>query len=308
MTGSHVEHDITVATSAADTYRLLAEVVNWPRIFPPTVHVEHLEQDGRHERIRVWATANGAVRSWTSRRVLDPAALRIDFRQEVSPAPVAAMAGAWVVEPLGERACRVRLRHDYRAIDDVPEDLARIDQAVDTNSRSELAALKSTVEFAAATEELTFSFEDSVQIDGPAADAYAFVNEADRWPDRLPHVASARLTEDGPGVQTLEMDTKAADGSTHTTRSHRVCLAPDKIAYKQVTLPDSLTLHTGVWTFAPNGKGVLATSRHTVVISPDKLAELGVDAATARRMVRDALGGNSRATLGRAKAHVETGG
>lgn len=307
MTGSHVEHDITVSAAATDTYRLLAEVQNWPRIFPPTVHVERLSQDGADERIRIWATANGQVRSWTSRRVLDPTALRIEFRQEVSPEPVASMGGTWIVEARGERKCRVRLLHDYRAIGDDPDKLALIDQAVDANSRSELAALKANVELATAAEELTFSFEDSVQINGPAGDAYAFVNEAGLWARRLPHVAAVSLTEDAPGVQTLEMATRATDGSTHTTKSYRVCLAPDKIAYKQVTLPDSLTLHTGVWTFVPNSAGVLATSRHTVVINRDKMTEIDVDVATARQMVRNALGGNSRATLGLAKSHVETG-
>jgi len=73
---SEVEHEITVAAPAAAVYRLIAEVGNWPRIFPPTIHVEHVERGEHEERIRIWATANGEVRNWISRRVLDPAALR----------------------------------------------------------------------------------------------------------------------------------------------------------------------------------------------------------------------------------------
>ena len=56
------------------------------------------------------------------------------------------MGGTWIIEPAGEGASRVRLLHDYRAVDDDPEGLAWIDQAVDRNSRSELAALKANVE------------------------------------------------------------------------------------------------------------------------------------------------------------------
>ncbi|MFD8959971.1 aromatase/cyclase, partial [Streptomyces anulatus] len=100
--GAHeVEHDITVSAPAAAVYRLIAEVENWPRIFPPTIHVDRVEHDGARERIRIWATANGEAKHWTSRRTLDPEGLRIDFRQEVSTPPVAAMGGAWVVEPRG---------------------------------------------------------------------------------------------------------------------------------------------------------------------------------------------------------------
>ncbi|WP_285631914.1 aromatase/cyclase [Lentzea sp. NBRC 102530] len=307
MATARVEHEITVSAHARDVYDLLANAVEWPRVFPPTVHVEQLERGEGTERLRIWATAHGDVRDWTSRRTLDADALTITFRQEVSPAPVEFMSGGWIVEPLSADECRVRLLHEFRAIDDDPDDLARISAAVDANSRSELASLKSTAEFAVSARDLTFSFADSLHVNGSADQAREFIRDAARWPDRLPHVASVDLTELPDGVQTLEMRTRSHDGSTHTTRSHRVCL-PDKIAYKQVTLPASLVAHTGCWTFEPDGDGVLVTSHHSVVISRNAITEvLGPDgdAASARKLVRDALGGNSRATLQHAKQHVE---
>ncbi|MGW3635713.1 aromatase/cyclase, partial [Streptomyces sp. NPDC005122] len=185
MTTREVEHEITIAAPAPAVYRLLAEVTNWPRIFPPTIHVDQVERNGSEERIRIWATAGGEAKSWTSRRELDPEGLRITFRQEIPAPPVAAMGGTWIIEPLEENASRVRLLHDYRAIDDDPHDLLWIDQAVDRNSLSELAALKKNVEFAHAAEEVTFSFEDSVLVDGSAKDVYAFINEAQLWSERL---------------------------------------------------------------------------------------------------------------------------
>lgn len=196
-----VEHEISVEAPAAAVYRLIAEVENWPRIFPPTIYVDHVGLGEGEERIRIWATANGEAKNWTSRRTLDPQRLTITFRQEVSAPPVAAMGGTWIIEPLSEAASRVRLLHDYRAIDDDPDSLKWIDEAVDRNSRSELAALKTNVERAHAAEELTFSFEDTVQIDGSAKDAFDFVNEAGLWVERLPHVASVRFTEDTPGCR-----------------------------------------------------------------------------------------------------------
>ncbi|MEU1161739.1 aromatase/cyclase [Streptomyces sp. NPDC005921] len=303
-----VEHEITVSAPAAAVYRLIAEVENWPRIFPPTIYVDHLERAGDTERIRIWATANGEAKNWTSRRVLDPGRLRIEFRQEVSTPPVAAMGGTWIIEPLDESTSRIRLLHDYRAVDDDPDGLRWIDEAVDRNSHSELAALKTNVELAHAAEEVTFSFEDSVRIAGSAKDAYDFINEAHLWQERLPHVASVRLDEDVPGLQTLEMETRAKDGSTHLTKSYRVCFEGRKIAYKQVTLPALMTLHTGYWTFTQDADGTTASSQHTVVLNTANISRiLGPDAgvAEAREYVHTALSTNSRATLGHAKAHAE---
>ncbi|MFF4830202.1 aromatase/cyclase [Streptomyces sp. NPDC001315] len=303
-----VEHEITVLAPAAAVYRLIAEVENWPRIFPPTIHADQVEQDGATERIRIWATANGEPKSWTSRRTLDPQALRITFRQEVSAPPVARMGGTWIIEPLTETSARVRLLHDYRAVDDDPEALAWIDRAVDRNSQTELAALKANVELVTGSADLLLSFSDTVQINGATKDVYDFLNEAQLWSERLPHVAEVRLDEPSPGLQRLVMDTRTKDGSTHTTESIRVCFPHRRIAYKQIGLPALMTLHTGYWELTENADGVAATSQHTVAINTANIAAvLGPDAdlAQARAFVQNALSTNSRATLGHARDFAE---
>ncbi|MGK9462278.1 aromatase/cyclase [Streptomyces sp. G6] len=305
-----VEHEITVRAAAQDVYRLLAEVENWPRLFPPSVFVEYLEKnDDDTERIRIFATANGEVKSWASRRELDAEALRITFRQEVFTPPVAEMNGTWILEPLSATETRVRLLHSFRSVDDDPEGLAWIDKAVDTNSRAELPSLKANVELAAQADERTLSFEDSVRIDGSAKDVYEFLNDAQLWSERLPHVAEVRLTEDTPGLQVLRMDTLTKDGSSHTTESVRVCFPHHRIAYKQTTLPALMDLHTGYWQLDEDADGVTtATSQHTVVIRTENITRiLGPEAglAEARAYIRNALGTNSRATLGHAKDHAE---
>jgi aromatase len=303
-----VEHEITISAPAASVYRLIAEVENWPRIFPPTVFVDHVERSATEERIRIWATANGSAKNWTSRRVLDPRALRIEFRQEVSAPPVAAMGGTWIIEPLSSNESRVRLLHDYRAIDDDPDDLKWIDEAVDRNSRSELAALKTNVEAAVASEDLLFSFTDTVRINGQAKDVYDFINEAQLWKERLPHVARVSLQEETPGLQVLEMDTLTKDGSSHTTKSVRVTFPHSRIVYKQITVPALMTLHTGYWLFEEDSEGVNATSQHTVVINTENITRILGESATvadAKDYVQNALSTNSRATLGHAKAYAE---
>jgi aromatase len=304
-----VEHQITVKAPARAAYTLIADVETWPRLFPPTVHVERLDVLGSEERIRIWATANGEIKSWNSRRVLDPESMRISFRQEVSSPPVGSMGGTWIVEEISADESRVRLLHDFRAVDDDPESLAWIEQAVDRNSSSELAALKANVELATGSADLLTTFEDTVAIKGSAADVYDFLNEAELWSERLPHVARSSLVEESPGVQLLEMDTQTKDGSTHTTKSVRVCFPHRLIAYKQIGLPALMTAHLGQWRLEETPDEVRVTSEHTVVINEENISAVlgdGVDVAGASSFVRTALSTNSLATLGHAKAYAES--
>jgi aromatase len=301
-----VTHEITISAPAEATYRLLADVANWPRIFPPTIYADYVEKDGQTERIRIWATAGTDVKNWTSRRELDPERLRIDFRQEASSPPVAAMGGGWRVEALSATECAVRLTHDYRAVN--AGGLAWIDDVVERNSRAELAALKAQAELGQAHAETICSFSDTVRVNGPAKEVYDFINEADLWPQRLPHVVTVRLEEQVPGLQTLGMDTRSPDGSVHSTKSYRVTFPHQRIVYKQVTMPPLMTLHTGCWTVTEDEAGAVASSQHTFAVNTariDKVLGPGASVADAVDYVRAALSANSRATLGAAKLHAE---
>lgn len=302
------EHTISVRAGAKDLYRLIADVENWPLLFPPTIHVRIEERREDSERMRIWATANGEVKTWTSRRVLDPDGGRITFRQERSQPPVGQMGGTWVIEPSSGSTCLVRLLHDYRAVDDDPEKLRWIDEAVDRNSQTELAALRDNAELATGSAELLATFTDEVRVAGAGKDVFDFINEAGRWPERLPHVSRVDLREDTPGLQVLAMDTRAGDGSEHTTESVRVAFPDDTIVYKQLRMPPLMSLHTGIWRIVPDGDEVVASSTHTVAVNeanvPGVLGE-GATVADARAFLRKALGGNSLATLEHAKRYAE---
>ncbi|RMB82959.1 aromatase/cyclase [Streptomyces shenzhenensis] len=300
-------HTIDVAAEPKAVYELIAAAEDWPHIFPPTVHVAKLDGDSRSERLRIWAFANGEVRSWTSRRELDPSSLRVAFRQEVSSAPVAAMGGEWIIKA-APGGSSVVLLHDFTVVDDDSTAREWVERAVDTNSGSELAALKTAAESLAAEPRALLSFADFVDISGPQQEVYDFLWRADLWKERLPHVSRLVLTEPGEDLQTVEMDTRTADGSVHTTKSVRVGFGPDRLVYKQIQVPPLMTAHTGRWTIEPTERGVRATSQHTVVLRTDRVQELlGPDATidTARDLVRSALGKNSTATLTLAKEAAE---
>src|SRR5262249_51139557 len=231
----------------------------------------------------------------------------VSFRQERSQHPVGGMGGEWVVEPVTESECRVRLLHSFYAAGDDPAEIDWISQAVERNSASELHALKTCAELTGPDQLITF--DDTVTVDGGARDVYDFLNDAQLWASRLPHVARVSLKEETPGLQVLEMDTRMKDGRVHTTRSVRVCRPSTRIMYKQIVLPALLTLHTGQWLIEErDGAGVSVTSRHTVRINAARITEvLGDDAdmRAAQEFVRNALSGNSLTTLRCAKAYAE---
>ncbi|MFC0436766.1 aromatase/cyclase [Kutzneria buriramensis] len=298
-----VEHGIAVAAPAAAVYDLVRDVTRWPVIFAPTVHVRHLARDERGERFQIWAVAGDGVLTWTSRREFEPSA--VAFRQERSQPPVASMGGRWEFRDSAEGS-EVLLRHRFAATEE--EAVGWIEQTLDRNSEAELAGLRRIAELGVPLDQACFTFEDSVEIAGSAADAYRFIDEADRWPDLLPHVRRVDLVETAPGIQRLEMDTVTKDGDTHTTSSVRVCFPDELIVYKQVLPPALLIGHSGQWSFRPTATGATVTATHTVLIDPAAVAGvLGASATLqdARAFARKALGGNSLTTLAHAKEFAE---
>lgn len=302
-------HTRAVAAPPEVLYGLVADVTRWPVLFGPTVHVERLERHERSERFRLWALVNGTVTSWTSWRGLDPDARRIEFRQEVSTPPIASMGGDWRFEPRADGGTDVVLGHRFTVVDDDADGLAWVRAALDRNSESELDALSRVAELEHPVDDVVLTFEDVVPGVGTAGAAFEFVNRADLWPERLPHVRRLALTEDVPGVQHMQMDTVTPDGGTHTTTSVRLCFPPARIVYKQLVPPRLLLGHSGAWEFAETSRSggsagsAVVTARHTVAIDPTAVEAVlgpGTTLADARRHVRSALGANSQATLSHA--------
>ncbi|MFF4469551.1 SRPBCC family protein [Streptomyces sp. NPDC001599] len=306
--GEHrVAHTLRTTAPARRLYDLVARVEHWPAVFEPTVHVQVLERGRGTERFRIWARVGGRVKTWTSRRTLDPDALRVTFRQELTQPPIASMGGSWEFRGDGD-GTEVVLTHDFAAVDEAA--LPGLREALDANSEKELAALATLAERRQPPEELVFTFEDTLRV--PSGDeAYAFIERSDLWQERLPHVRKVTLTEEAAGtgpsetqdmtVQDMTMETVTTDGGTHTTRSIRLCVPGKSIVYKQLVPPALLSGHCGAWLFGED----TVTARHTVAIDPARVEEVlgrGGTVADARAHLREVLGANSRATLRHAAA------
>lgn len=302
-TGS-AEHVTELAAPADRAYRLIENVGRWPLLFAPCIWSQELERTDGVQRIRLWAVVGLEVRSWTSRRELDPAGRRIGFAQENPAPPLTAMTGHWLFED-GSPG-RLELGHRWSTAGD-PHAADRIAAALDTNSNTEIAALRSWAERAEEPDSLILAFSDHETVDAPAADVYEFLYRADLWPEYLPHVAGIDLetvpaddTTAGADVQTMDMQTSAADGSTHFTQSVRLCFGKERIVYKQTTPPRGLLAHTGEWLVTRGPDGTRVTARHTVAIDPGAVEDVfgaGTTVAQAKVRARDIIGANSRGTL-----------
>lgn len=304
-------HSRVVSAPAEVAYDLVADVSRWPVIFEPSVHVQHLERGAHNERFRLWASVNREVKTWTSRRELDPRLLTIGFRQERTQPPFATMGGEWVFRPVSKRRTEVTLTHRFSAVDG--DALASVTAAVDHNSDKELAALGRLAQLGHPVADLVCSFTDTVRLSGSAAEAYRFVDRSDEWPARLPHVRRVELRRQPAAgsdaadaelpdfeIQDMEMDTVTGDGSSHTTRSIRLCFPDRHIVYKQLVPPALLFGHSGAWRFTEEPGGAVATATHTIAINPAAVPDVlgsGSTIADAKAYLRAALGANSRATL-----------
>jgi ribosome-associated toxin RatA of RatAB toxin-antitoxin module len=300
----HTKTQSAVIEAPSETaFEIVSELKHWPQFFPPAVYAEAEDEAG--EVVRRWALDGDTVHHWISRRQIDRLGLRIVAEQNECEEPLASIRTEWSFKPQHAGACLAELTLDVGVEGDSPE---ATEAAVSRLGHAEklLGRVKATAERWDELQQLVVSFEDPLFIAGKTADVYDFLYEADKWPERVPHVTALSMTEDQPGIQFFDMDTVTPEGRAHTTRSVRVC-RPRKIIYKQISLPGLLDAHTGHWLFTESPEGVTVTARHTATIKPSALNLLGENTtvADARRYLRRVLSTNSLQTLRHAQAHAE---
>ena len=83
---NHLEHTIAVSAAPASAFRVIADAVNWPLVFLPTIHLDREDLGGGEERIYVWALVNDEVKEWTSVRNVDPDRLTAVLKRYSGPA------------------------------------------------------------------------------------------------------------------------------------------------------------------------------------------------------------------------------
>jgi aromatase len=300
MSESHVlraTHEAVLPASSDFLYGLVADAATAPLVFPGTVHVEQLDRTDTEERLRIWAADGDKARTWTSHRVLDPAHLRVTFRQEAPAPPIALMRGEWRFEPSTDGQTRVRLDHAYRAVADSPEGTSWIASMVDGVSDGQLAALG---RLAALTDGdpgwKPLTFQDSAAVCCPAESACALAWDAISWAGLAPVRGPVTVHVAAPDMQLVDMTVLGVGGQPRPSRLARVRVpGPPLVApFKEMRVPPSVAAHVGIWRFEPLPHGARVVIEHRVVA--DRRTPAHQDALA---FARQAVGAVSRAALAR---------
>ncbi|UUU30230.1 SRPBCC family protein [Streptomyces sp. CA-210063] len=290
-------HEVKVDAAADDVYRLLVDLGNWPWVFKSFVHAEVIGVQGEFERCGMWTTSGDRVERWVALRRTDAKALRIDFRPEEPAPPLTSMQRAWVVEPVSDKECLVRLEHSYQVAGHDAEALAATGAVIDTIAGAETEAVKVAAELDA---DLRVVVVDRVTVDGGHAAVYGVLHDITAWPELLPHVVRVDALQDEDGLQLVEVDTVEADGGLLAMRTARVGLPDHLVAYKQLVLPPVGSSHSVRWRIESTEDAVTVTSEQTVVLTPG-----GRDLTEVTAFVRRELSAKVRLVLDRAKEVVE---
>ncbi len=306
------QHFLDVAAPAQQLYTLISDVTTWPSIYGQ--HLHHIQYLGpsiteEADRFKLWATINGEVGSWVSQRTLYPEELRLTMEQEQPRSPIQTMRGEWRFESLPNGGTRMFMLHRFTPRDDVPDAAAWILKALDLHCPEELASVARICLPGAPVSDVVFSFTETADLPGSAADAFDFVKRSELWAERLSSISSVFLADSTPGMQDLVVHAIAGDGSAHSSHSLRICQGPEWIAFKQIGLSNPLLGHSGEWRFTDRTPGrVVISVRHTVALNPATLPEVfGEDCsiADAKTHVRAALGSSSLAMMTQAANYAD---
>lgn len=305
----HIAEDQAVVSAPVEVVRgLIMDVVGWTQLHDPAVHSEYLERGKNEDLTQQWSVVDDhTVRSWTARRWVREQGREIIFAHEPAKPPFADVRGGWTLRPQADGSTLVTMHHEFTLLKEGTELAARMVESMRHGSSSYLETLKYAAENREELARLIISFEDPLFISGSVEDVYTYLYEADKWPERIPHVARLDMTEEVPNIQFFDMDTVSSDGSRHTTRSVRICRPHNKIVYKQIQPPKTMVAHTGHWKFTETPEGVIASARHSATIKPEGLHLLGEGTTVegARRYLRRILSANSMGNLRLAKAYAE---
>lgn len=303
------EQTAWVAAPPGVVYGLLADAVRWPLLLPSYVHVERMDFDGVRELLRLWDLAGERVRSFHVRRVLHPLSRTVEFEQEDTARFGPPVSGTWTVEP-GEGGSLLTLRQKRQLAGLAAAESERSVQEWREELETQLAQVKTIAERWDRLDELLFSFEDSVRVEGPAELVYDFLYRIEDWAELVPHVERAAVIEDAPGVQLAELDSCTPDGRTAPTRTARLCFpAAGRIVYTELLTPELIAAHSGEWSLVPDENGVRVVCAQQVMLREEAVREVlgeGTDLAEARRHVREGLGRASTETLRLAKWHAQS--
>ncbi|MFG3284075.1 SRPBCC family protein [Streptomyces sp. NPDC048111] len=236
---------IDVDAPADTVYRALTDVADWPLLYPWIAHTEILSRQGQDDEVKFWAVRpgpEGGLRVWTSRRTLDPVALRMDFTQQGSVGPIKELGGTWDFLPRPDGGCQVVSGHWFTTDAD-PQDTAG---ELDRHGGLQMRTLKARTEQPASLTSDVIRVADSTVLAGTVASVRA------RLLDALP----AREGQESAWFG-------AQDGVASVQIEH----GGHTLVQKPLTAPEPADLYRRRWRLAEADGGVLVTADVLAVAS-----------------------------------------
>ncbi|MFJ8308131.1 MULTISPECIES: SRPBCC family protein [unclassified Streptomyces] len=229
---------IDIDAPADSVYRALTDVADWPLLYPWIAHTELVSQDGQDDEVKFWAVRpgpEGGLRIWTSRRTLDPVALRMDFVQQGSVGPIKELGGTWDFLPRPDGGCRVVSGHWFTTDADPQETAGELDR----HGGLQMRTLKSKTEQPGSLTSDVIRVEDSAVLPGSVASVHA-------------RLLAALPQRDG--------DESAWFGSQDGTPAVQIEHAGHTLVQKPLTAPAPADLYRRRWRLTEVPGGVLVTA------------------------------------------------
>jgi aromatase len=148
----HTEHCVTIDAPIELVYEVLADVVGYANLFPPTQEVVMLDEGPGYQIARLVVEVSGQMQTWTTRRDLDAEYRIIHYQQQETAPLMEAMGGEWRCFPLRAKQTQLVITHDFlprAAVDGLvlgrfspAEAEQMVCNAVEHNSVADLNAVK----------------------------------------------------------------------------------------------------------------------------------------------------------------------
>ncbi|MFD7666449.1 SRPBCC family protein [Streptomyces sp. NPDC059788] len=256
--------EVGIDAPAAAVHRALTDVGGWPVLYPWIAHTEVLSRQGPHDEVKFWAVRpgpEGGLRVWTSRRTVDPVALRMEFEQQGSVGPIRQLGGTWDFLPRPDGGCRVVSGHWFTTDADPAETAGELDR----HGALQMRTLKDRTEHPETLTDDVVRAQDSVLLPGPAAAVRA------RLLDALPR-------RDGTD--------SAWFGTVEGTPTVQIAHEEHTLVQKFLTPPEPAQLYRLRWRLAEEPGGTRVTADVLAVAGDHRdrvraLAGAGVRAALA---------------------------
>ncbi|MEH0020311.1 MAG: SRPBCC family protein [Desulfobacter sp.] len=300
-------HSIEIEATPEETFDICSDVENWPKIFPPCKGIRILREEDGFQEIEITALADGETMTWCSERRLDKASRTI-FSRQIKPSPLLeTMQCAWRMDPL-EGGVQLSLEHQFEVkesvkglVDNVetPEEaVAFMKRVIHQNTSRELSAIKTILESRGLEDGMSLDFSEEMTMDHPPEAIYTLLQDAEKWPDLLPHCTGVEIIYDDGSNQEFIMEVDAG-GTPEKIRTIRKCAKNSSVRYFQPFPPPVLSRHTGSWVLTPGREGTRVVSDHSVTLDADGVKKIWGDITPdeALERVKTAINNNSMTTM-----------